>query len=355
MNKKGNKFVKIKKIYLNYYFKIIISVLLFCLLILLSFISIKKSIAIQEEKNVSYEEHGNSNYKVYLKNNSYYKEDYLNENMSYISNLIDYISIDYNYNFISDTLLNGEYYYKIFANLEIINSDSKLLFYSKTYDLLEEKKFKIENQKEYNIKENIRIDYDHYNSLANNFKSFYGVNAISELRVYLDVYRNIDDKDDEKSKIDGEQKIRVVIPLSEKSIDIKNEPLEIKNQNIKLVLEDYKVDDIKFLILGLLLLAGAIVLFILITKRIIKLQNNTSEYDKLLKKILRQYDRLIVNTKSIPNFDDYNVTKVDDFSELLDAKDNIHKPIFYYELKNVSYFFIKSDNEMIIYTLEDNK
>ena len=159
-----------KNIYLGYYLKLFFLVILFILTALLSYIFINKSLFIQEEKNIFYEEYGTPDYKVYLKNNIYYDEKYLEKDMSYIANLIDYILIDYNYKFTSNTLLSGEYYYKISADLEITNPVNNSLYYSKNYLLLDEKKIILENQKEYTIHENIRIDYDNYNFLANSFK-----------------------------------------------------------------------------------------------------------------------------------------------------------------------------------------
>ena len=57
----------------------------------------------------------------------------------------------------------------------------------------------------------------------------------------------------------------------------------------------------------------------------------------------------------MPNLKNSNITEVDNFFELLDAKDNIHKPIFYYEVTphQKCHFFIKDDNDLIIYTLKN--
>lgn len=355
-NLKLNKNSSKKNINLGYYLRLSILIILFILTALLSYVFINKSVVIQEEKNVFYEEYGTPDYKVYLKNNIYYDEEYLEKNMSYIANLIDYISIDYNYKFTSDTLLSGEYYYKISADLEITNPLDNSLYYSKNYLLLDEKRFTIENQKEYTIHENIKINYDNYNSLANSFKSSYGINVESKLKVYLEIHRRIEEESVNNSKINGDGKINLIIPLSEKAINIKMDSLEIRNQKVILSLSDYKIDDIKYLILSLISLIIAIVMFVIITKKLWFLQYKSNPYDKLLKKILRQYDRLIVNTNSMPNIKNYNVTKVDDFLELLDAKDNLHKPIYYYEVTphQKCYFFIKNDNDLIIYTLEKN-
>ena len=356
---KQKKSKRKRGIYLGYYSRLIFNVILFLSLVVTSYIFINKSIVIQEAKNVSYEEHGNTDYKVFLKDNIYYEDKYLDKNMSYIANLIDYISVDYNYKFKADTLFDGEYSYKIRADLEILNAENKTLFFTKKYDLIKEKTFTIENQNEYNIVENIKIDYDHYNSLANGFKSSYGVDTESNLIVYLDIYRNIDQNSINNPNINGNETIKLTIPLSEKAINIKMDSMEINNKNVITSLDDYYLEDIKYLIIGIISLIVSLYLFIKIVKRLSRLSISPTDYDKTLKKILNQYDRLIVTTSSMPNLEKNNIIKLKEFVELLDAKDNLHKPIFFIEVTphQKAYFFIQDDDNIILFTLKniDNK
>lgn len=356
---KQKKSKRKRGIYLGYYSRLIFNVILFLSLVVTSYIFINKSIVIQEAKNVSYEEHGNADYKVFLKDNIYYEDKYLDKNMSYIANLIDYISVDYNYKFKADTLFDGEYSYKIRADLEILNAENKTLFFTKKYDLIKEKTFTIENQNEYNIVENIKIDYDHYNSLANGFKSSYGVDTESNLIIYLDIYRNIDQNSINNPNINGNGTIKLTIPLSEKAINIKMDSMEINNKNVITSLDDYYLEDIKYLIIGIISLIVSLYLFIKIVKRLSRLSISPTDYDKTLKKILNQYDRLIVTTSSMPNLEKNNIIKLKEFVELLDAKDNLHKPIFFIEVTphQKAYFFIQDDDKIILFTLKniDNK
>ena len=356
---KQKKSKRKRGIYLGYYSRLIFNVILFLSLVVTSYIFINKSIVIQEAKNVSYEEHGNADYKVFLKDNIYYEDKYLDKNMSYIANLIDYISVDYNYKFKADTLFDGEYSYKIRADLEILNAENKTLFFTKKYDLIKEKTFTIENQNEYNIVENVKIDYDHYNSLANGFKSSYGVDTESNLIIYLDIYRNIDQNSINNPNINGNGTIKLTIPLSEKAINIKMDSMEINNKNVITSLDDYYLEDIKYLIIGIISLIVSLYLFIKIVKRLSRLSISPTDYDKTLKKILNQYDRLIVTTSSMPNLEKNNIIKLKEFVELLDAKDNLHKPIFFIEVTphQKAYFFIQDDDKIILFTLKniDNK
>ena len=340
----------------KYYLKEIILISSFILFIGLSFLCFKKSIIIQKEQNVFYKESGSPNYKIYLKDNNYYKQNYLDKDMSYIANLIDYISIDYNYKFISDTELNGKYYYKIVADLQIKNPKNNSLFYVEKYDLSEEKLFPLKNEKEYVINETIDINYDYYNAIANNFEASYGVDTDSNLTVSLELHRRIDGTLTSNSDINSDDKINLIIPLSEKTINLKTEPLAIKNNNVKISLNHYKINDIKYLIGALLFLGFSLTIFIYITKKAISLKPKVNSYYKILRKILRQYDRLIVNVNTMPNFEKSNTIEVDSFYELLDAKDSIHNAIFYYEVTphQKCYFYINNGNNFIVYTLKNS-
>ena len=340
----------------KYYFKEMSLVLLFVLFISASFLCFKKSIIIQKEQNVSYREIGSPNYKIYLKDNDYYKENYLDKDMSYIANLIDYIDINYDYKFISDTELNGNYYYKIVADIEIRNPKNNSLFYKEKYDLSEEKIFSINNEKEYIINENIDVNYDYYNIIANSFEASYGVETESNLIVSLELHRRIDGTVLNNSDINSDDKISLIIPLSEKTINLKTKPLEAKTKNVLVSINNYKINDVKFLTLALLFLCFALAIFIAITKKAISLKSKVNSYDKMLKKILRQYDRLIVNVNTTPTFKKNNTIEVNSFNELLDAKDNIHNVIFYYEETphKKCYFYIQCNDNFIVYTLKNS-
>ena len=76
-------------------------------------------------------------------------------------------------------------------------------------------------------------------------------------------------------------------------------------------------------------------------------------YDLTLAKILREYDRVIVNSKKIVNMDG-EVIDVKSFNELLDVRDNIEKPIIFSEIHKglKSVFIVKTSNETYRYILK---
>ena len=65
---------------------------------LASIVTYKESNTIITTDEIKYQEVGKVGYKVYLKDKKYYNRDYLDEGMQYISSIIDYIELNYNYN-----------------------------------------------------------------------------------------------------------------------------------------------------------------------------------------------------------------------------------------------------------------
>ena len=106
---------------------------------------------------------------------------------------------------------------------------------------------------------------------------------------------------------------------------------------------------------GLACLIIATLLAIRFISLIMLLKPKKSKYCALRDGYLKDYDRIIVNTKSLPRFGDTNVIDCYDFNELLDAQETLELPINYYEIvKNQKcVFFIKSGKDIYKYTLKE--
>ena len=80
-----------------------------------------------------------------------------------------------------------------------------------------------------------------------------------------------------------------------------------------------------------------------------------SLYDVTLSKILREYDRVIVNSKKIVDLNnEKEIIDVNSFTELLDVRDNLEKPIIFSEVHKgqKSVFIVKTSNETYRYVLK---
>lgn len=335
--------------------KIIITIFITLFLLFISILFIVKSISFISEQYLGYIEKSKLDYEVYLKENDFYESEYLGKNMSYIASLIDYINISFDYNFFINKPIDANFDYQIIAILKINNEDSSSHFFSKEYTLLNNKTKNMINEKTINISENIRVDYDYYNQLANKFKKTYGINTTSNLEIYFKINRDADITTTEGDELDADNFMLLNIPLSQKAINIKMQYDEINNYNNVITDSKININNLVLLIIGIALLIFDIIFTIISLLKINSVRDKSNIYDKYIRKILREYDRLIVITGTIPDFDKFNVFKVHSFNELLDVRDNTKKPIMYYNVTDHQkcYFYVKDDNDIYLLVLTE--
>ena len=301
---------------------------------------------------INYNQKGNIDYRVYLNPNEFYTENYLEMNKSYIASLINYIDINFDYDFNIDKLMDLNFEYKIIGELVIENSKGSGKYLEKEYTLLDSRIKKMVQDNKLNIHENIKIDYGFYNQLVNSFKSTYGADINSYLNVYLQVNPKSFDKN---HLIDETNKILLKIPLSEKAIEIS---FNASNQNIvkQIMVDGEVIFNQKYLILEIAFLIPASILLVLIIRILIVLFDIYTPYDKYAKKTLKEYDRLIVETNSPLDKKNYNIIDVKNFTELLDARDNLNLPIIYFNSipHHEGLFYIINNKNVYLLTVNDN-
>ena len=302
---------------------------------------------------IKYTQNGNIDYKVYLNKNNFYTEKYLEMNKSYVASLINYVDINFNYDFNINQKTTMDFDYTIIGELVIENSKTNGRYLEKKYTLLDTKIRKMVQDTTIGIKENIKIDYGYYNQLANSFKSTYGVDINSYLNVSLEIEPKT--SKDSNYKINEKSKISLKIPLSEKAIEIN---LDASNQNsVKhTTIEGETKLSIVFLVLEILFFIPTCILLIKIINRIFYLVNDYTPFDKYVKKKLKEYDRLIVETDSELKTRGYNIIEIKNFTELLDARDNLNLPILY--LNTIPHeegiFYILSNNDIYLFTIKNS-
>ena len=301
----------------------------------------------EEVKPINYTDSGVVDYRVYLKENDFYTEKFLPKGKSYVTNLIDYIDVNYNYNFSIDDLANVDFEYKVIGNLIIEDNNSKKELLNKQYDITEDKKNSIKATNEFVINEKFQINYDEYNKLANQFRSSNGIDTNSYLRVYLNIKRSTSSDSNYSFENEIINIDELKIPLSERAIDIN---IDTNSNTITNQVKFNDKNSINYIIIGIMVVLLLISIYFLkvIIVSIKKMNRKRSAYDKYVEKMLKEYDRLIVETKNIIDLEKYNIIKVSQFSELLDVRDNLKIPINYYCIEKhiKGLFYIKSDNDI---------
>lgn len=322
--------------------------------LILGFFLINDGISVNDADSVSYNELGNVDYRVYLKDNDYYDESYLDAGMQYIASLINTINVDFNYEVHTTEELDYNYNYEITANLVITdrNNSSKVL-YERPETLVNKKTIQVTDNN-FVINEDVDIDYDVYNDYVNAFKSDYALNVDSNLIITLRVTTDGEYAlTGDSLNLDNE--ISITIPLSEQTIDITMQTDEKLNNNG--VISNVTASGINspislvagiiFDLLGIGLIGLAIYIYLSTDYKDI--------YEAEVNRILKNYDRLIVTSKR-PNIDENkfeNKIRVMSIEELIDVYETTKQPIIYYEVipGEKSYFIVMNDNTLYKLTI----
>ena len=321
-------------------------------MLVLTLFVLKGSMYSEKESVVNYNETGDIDYKVYLKNNSFYSDEYLGKDMQYVASLIDKININYKFDMKSDAKLNYNYKYNIKADLLITDpNDNNKILYKKSNVLVDEKTNKA-TLTNFMISDSVNIKYDEYNSYVNSFKKTYALSVKSKLIITMEVTTEAKSKilKDDFNKVN---KLSLSIPLSEQTVDIGIDTSTVNNAG---TLDKNYISQIKkpvVLILGLIVGLLSLALLYISLYTLFSSRSKIDVYKTIIDKILKEYDRAIVTSKSIDsiNEEDHNVIKVESIDELLDAHDTTGQPILYSELipNDVSCFMILDDK--ILYKL----
>lgn len=333
--------------------KIVLSILVLIIVFLMfSHFFFKKSVNLKTTYNFNYSENSKIDYKVYLNKNTYYEEDYLNEGMHYISGLINYFDVDFNYNLSSDTSFNHKATYDLTADVIITERNGDKVLFTKSDVLIDDRKIDKDNIKENIIKENIKIDYAKYNEISDNFKKEYALSVNSYLLVNLKVHNLITTK--KVDNINETSSISLKIPLSQNTIGAEKNLVE--NDNVKTFTTNNEIINKTFFVIYVVLIILSVLLFIILIYNLKNLfVSSKTPYQKTLSKILKEYDRAIVKTKeNTYGIKKYKIIEIENIDELIDVRDNLNSMILHIEKKKnkESWFIIIDEKTLYRYILK---
>jgi len=282
---------------------------------------------INNNKKNNYSENSNTSYIVCLKENDYYNDSCLQEGKEYLGSLTKKIRVNFNYIRTSQFKYNLEYY--IGAKLKISNRDNSKEIYDKNIVLTDKKK--ISNEKDVlNIVEETDIEYDEYADLADKYTKDYSLNTNSVLQVYLSI------KEGKNERIVSS----VTIPINEQTYSINKEDVD---RPIAEPDDSNKAE----LLIGIMAIVFSIVIILFAIYKLIE-NSKEDEFEQEVKRILTEYDRVIVETKLEGlKLTGKELIEINDFMELIDVRDTIEKPIMYFRNSDFVRDFVVQDGEIV--------
>lgn len=306
------------------------------------------SIIGQQEKTVSFNEQTKIDDVISLKENNYFQENELTNQATYITSLIDAITLNYEYSMTPSEKIDYTATYYVTADLTIFEvGEPDNVYWSNNEVLLEQKE--LEKTDKINIKESIAVDFNRYNQLVTDFAKDYALLLDSNLDITLHIVLKNEQKELNKIKT-----ITATIPMNKQSFSItkntQTNPLE------KVIIKTHNFN-ILYLLFSIIILGFD---YILLKREIEYFKENIwnkSKYEKEKERILKTYDQIIVVSKNLPDIEQVKKIEVENFEELLDAQEELNNPIIFYENTTThrSMFVIMGNEMAWIYHLIDEE
>ena len=297
------------------------------------------------------------NYNVYLKPNKFYDTQYLGQGKKYISNIIDYIDLNFNYNFNVSKQATATYKYGVLAQIsseyELNGVTAEL--WSKKYDIIPTKTLTKTASAGFNLNEKIKIDYEKYNELANKFKEEYGISSDTKLSIIITVDLMASGIEGDTKGIKDSKVIKLSLPLDKAVTDVTVTGADNVSKDITQTIEG-ESKMVPGLFIGAIIAAvisgfiGAISFY-----KLFKI-TNVSQYIVQQKRILKSYGDVIAEVTTKPDLYGLKIIEVKEFDDLINIEDELRVPILFYELadKDESWFVITTSTQAYRYILKSN-
>lgn len=326
-------------------------VLLYLLVIVISFfiagVFIYKAVTYGSANKVVYSEKSDVLYNVCLSQQDsgiYYEKKCLDEGMEYVTNLVDIIPISFNYKVNYSSNVETKLSYYVVSKLDIYREENSNVLNTKEDILVDRTYYDVKaDSAEFGI--NVDVPVKKYVNYSNEYKAKFGLGNYSNLEIILYV-----DNGNTIRKVSS-----ISLPLSEETFGVTKTVIDDNDVSFNAVGDMWGSINTSYAVVGLIFVLFGLLGVIKLGNLVYKVAASTSLYTRKLNKILREYDREIVISRNGYSIDGgKKLIKVESFSELLDARDTLDKPIVYVKVNNVKSEFYVEDSETIYkYTMKE--
>ena len=306
------------------------------IVLIFSFINFIKTIQKENMKTFTKEIYKYTNkysydYKVNLISNKYMtNEEIKDKNLAYVTDLIDNIKLELNYDYIANKNSEIKCNYSVVGLMQAVytKNGEEQKIWEKEETLLNEKELKSASDN-IQINEKLKLDLKEKNNLINNFKQQLGMTIEAKYTVKLKIKVTTDI---EGKEIVDEIEPFINIDLAEKTTKIKGEN---NTENTEYISKDYKVtqkSSVLKMVIDIILMITAIYALRYVSKsKIANVVRNEYKYE--LNRILKICQDKIVQVSTRPNDEEIEVVYVKDFGEIFKVSEELFKPILYYNAK----------------------
>ncbi len=328
----------------NFTLRVCTLVALILLFLVMGIVLLFKSIGYELGNSTTYSEYTSNNYSVCTEEIGVYDNNCMSKDLDYISSIVKTIHASFNYEAVYSKEVSIDSNYYVIGRLKVYDKNNvSHIRYTREDSFLESTKLKVQDEV-VSFSTDVQVDFASYKEFVEDYMRKTGVLSGAELEVSLYL-----ENDGVSRKISY-----INIPLTEETFMITSSNLD--NQNQLVIFNDKKkmIDPFYMFICIICFFTDGLLLIYLINF-IYMVSHLDNKYNATLKKILKDYDKIIVNATSeyqIP--EEARIIEVATFKELLDARNSLEKPIVYERVNNVkSRFYLEDEDKVYIYKIKD--
>ncbi len=302
---------------------------------------------------IEYTENGDVDYRVHLKENGFFEEEWVGKDQSYVSSLIDGMVADFSYELdMAADDVSFDYSYKIDAALVVADKETKDPIFCPVYSLVPSTKATVKSGNGVTVRESVYIDYNKYNDLASAFIDTYNLtHTTASLTVTMHV-EVLGQSDAFEENAAGAYEVSLLVPLAAQTLSIEMTST-VPGEESKVLAYSQAINQNLFLVLGIVfaslafLAAGGLLFFVYITK------NEDITYINRVKKLVSAYRSFIQQMEGEFDTEGYQTVPIKTFVEMLGIRDTIGSPILMTENadQTMTKFLIPTATKLL-YTFE---
>lgn len=266
------------------------------------------------------------------------------------SDTIDTEELDFYYYYkLANAKANYKYSYSVIGTLTVVSKNQGLV---RTREYVLEDEVPGESDEEVVIKPSVLIDYKYYNNLVKELEREKGEALEASFDVSL-ITKVVSETDSFDNTIMKTNEYTSTLPLNVESVKLEDKEFSNKQGKVKETTGSTMNKPI-LMFSGISCIIFGTVSLLILCSFVKKADPVKTRYEMLRDGILKDYNKIIVNTKKMPKLNKFNVIDCWSFNELLDAQNTLNKPIIYYEITVgiKAIFFILNDGDVYQFVLK---
>ncbi len=287
---------------------------------------------------LNYEENSDVLYKVYYHGKSYVD----NNNDEYLSNQIETIKTNFNYNFLADAKFDCNYTYTITGHL--IVKDGATTIWNHDIEILNETAVETKKSNGFKIIEFFDLDYREFEQIVReknpSYQSSYKTDLILTLNILVDgKYPKYNEK------IKGQASLTMIVPLLENKTKITIDHNNIHEESVQGI-EDSAIKNIFLFLIGLIVFISAVVVIINEFLGAVKEDKKLIKYRAAVKNNIKMLNE-VVRLKKVPDLDGKTIKTAPDISIIIAVQKEVRTPVIVAEkIKNQETWFVIFHNQV---------